>query len=60
MEYLSHKDRLRNLGLFSLDKRRLWGDLIVMFHYLKGIIKRREREFLYEKIVTGQGKKVLN
>jgi len=36
VEYLSYKERMRELGLFSFLKTRLWGDLIVSFPVGKG------------------------
>ena len=49
LEHLSYEEWLGELGLFSLEKRRLRGDLFVAFQYLKGVYKQ-EGERLFTRV----------
>ncbi|GAB0186105.1 hypothetical protein GRJ2_001075800 [Grus japonensis] len=48
LEHLCCEDRLRELELFSLEKRRLQGDLTAAFQYLKGAY-RKDGEGLFTR-----------
>ena len=51
LENLSYEDKLRELGLFSLEKRRLRGDLLAVFQYLKRAY-RKDGEGLFTRVCS--------
>lgn len=45
LENLSYEEMLRDLGMFGLEKRSLWGDHIAAFHYIKRAYEKNRVTF---------------
>lgn len=54
LEHLSYEEKLRKLGLFNLEERRLQEEFNVAFQYLKETYKK-DRDFLLLSGVAGKG-----
>ena len=48
LKHLPYRERLREVGLFSLEKRRHHGDVITAFQYLRGAYRKPDEGLFYK------------
>lgn len=53
LEHRPYKERLRELGLFIFEKRRLKGDIVTAFQYLREAYKE-DRARLFTEVHGGR------
>ena len=53
LDHLSYAEKVRQLWLFSLEKRRVQGHLVAAFQYIKGAY-RKDRERLFTRTCSGR------
>lgn len=54
LEYCFCGDRLRGLGVFSLEKGRFWGNFVAAFQYLRTAYKKSGERLFTKAVLRGQ------
>ena len=60
LQHLSYEERLRELGLLSLEKGRLWGEFTEVFQHFKGADNQEGDQFFTWSSSDRTGGTVLN